>query len=360
MNGSYFCRTFFHIVQLFTYSNMISTRNTFQRELIVDECLRSSRPMTAREIMDKVNVYLANNQQKTISKPETIVRYIRSISERWKVEIEEIYEGRTVYYHYKDSNFSIYNSKMYKEIMEKLCRALHFIDEFAGLPHFEWLNEVRAMLYANSHEDPNKSHRIVTFHHNPGYAESLRHFTQLFDFIYSKTPMELTYRRFHCSEDTRHIVYPYHLKEYLQRWYLVGLTEKHPEDLTSFAFDRIVKIKKSDVPFIENPGFDIEEYYNAMIGLTIPKGSKPQDLLLWVDDQDYPYLKTNPIHQSQKLVREVDYGKIISLHLYVNYELEMRLLAYGERLIVLSPEDLSQRLLDRLETSVINYRKKKI
>lgn len=338
---------------------MISTRNTFKRELIVDECLRGSRLMSAREIMDKVNVYLANNQQKAISKPETIVRYIRSISERWKVEIDEINDGRSVYYHYKDSNFSIYNSKMYMEMIKKLSRALHFIDQYAGLPHFEWLNEVRAMLYANSHEDPNNSQRIVTFHHNPGYANSLRHFTQLFDFIESRTTIDLTYRRFHSLEETRHIVYPYHLKEYLQRWYLVGLTEKHPEDLTSFAFDRIVKVKKSDEPFIENPGFDIEEYYNAMIGLTIPKGAKPQDVLLWVDDQDYPFLKTNPIHHSQKLVREVDGGKIISLHIYVNYELEMRLLAYGERLVVLSPEELNLRMIDRLESSVNNYRKKR-
>ena len=338
---------------------MINIINIFKRELIVDECLRGSRPMTAREIMDKVNVYLANNQQVTIRKPETIVRYIRSIADRWNVEIEEIYEGRMVYYHYKDSNFSIYNSKMYMEIMEKLSRALHFIDDFAGLPHFEWLNEVRAMLYANSRENPDKSHRIVTFHHNPGYAESLRHFTQLFDFIESRTPIELTYRRFHSSEDTRHIVYPYHLKEYLQRWYLVGLTEKHPEDLTSFAFDRIVEFKKSDVPFIENPGIDIEEYYKAMIGITVPKGKKPQDVLLWVDDQDYPYLKTNPIHESQKMVREVDGGKILSLHILVNFELEMRLLAYGERVVVLSPEDLNQRMVDRLESALNNYRKKK-
>ena len=96
-----------------------------------------------------------------------------------------------------------------------------------------------------------------------------------------------------------------------------------------------------------------------MLGLTLNDDDEPQEVLLWVKNSEYPYLETNPIHESQKIVREVDGGKILSLHILVNYELEMRLLAYGERVVVLSPEDLNQRMIDRLDSALNNYRKKK-
>ena len=80
-----------------------------------------------------------------------------------------------------------------------------------------------------------------------------------------------------------------------------------------------------------------------MVGLTRPDDAVPQVVELWVDNSEYPYLKTKPIHKSQKLVREENGGKIISLHVIVNIELMMALLSYGDYVKVLAPPELRER-----------------
>ena len=92
-----------------------------------------------------------------------------------------------------------------------------------------------------------------------------------------------------------------------------------------------------------------------MVGLTIPDGAVPQDVLLRVENSEYPYLETKPIHKSQKFVRDEDGGKIISLHLYINTELEMQLMSYGKWIKVLAPEELHQRMKERIVAMVNNY-----
>ena len=92
-----------------------------------------------------------------------------------------------------------------------------------------------------------------------------------------------------------------------------------------------------------------------MVGLTIPDDTEPQDVILWVSEREYPYLKTNPIHTSQKLVRDVEDGKIISLHLYINSELVMRLLSHNIGIKVLAPQELRQKMKERVDEMLELY-----
>ena len=266
---------------------MKDSRLAFLREVAIDKCLRGPRPISMIEIMERVYSYLAQFVDNPSVKRNTIIRDLRSIRQRWNVEIEEEKKGKVVYYHYKDPFFSIYKSQLKIDDLEKLNETIRALKKYVGLPHCAWVENVNAILHAYAY-DNNDERPIVTFSHNPEYADNLKHFTPLFHYIRSKSAIVLKYKRSNSEEV-----------------------------------------------------------------------STPQDVLSWVDNNEYPYIKSNPIHQSQKLVREVDDGKIISLHLYVNYELEMRLLAYGERVAVLSPVDLNQRLTDRLEASINNYRKKR-
>ena len=92
-----------------------------------------------------------------------------------------------------------------------------------------------------------------------------------------------------------------------------------------------------------------------MVGLTIYDGTVPQDVFIWVHKDEYPYIKTDPIHHSQKYVCEKDGGVIISLHLYINTELEMQLLSYGKRIKVLAPPELRQKMKDNVKAMSSHY-----
>ena len=151
------------------------------------------------------------------------------------------------------------------------------------------------------------------------------------------------------------MVHPYQIRQYLKRWYLVASVDHHPESLTTFCFDRIVDFKVSKVPFRENTKFDTDEYFDPMVGLTRPDDAVPQVVELWVDNSEYPYLKTKPIHKSQKLVREENGGKVISLHAIVNIELMMALLSYGKWIKVLAPPELRQKMKDNVKAMSSHY-----
>ncbi len=333
---------------------MPNSKNPFVRELIIDRCLSGGKEMTLKEIMDEVNKDMAKRQEPGVYAKSTLLKDIKSISERWNVEILKTKRGDKFYYHYKDPVFSIYRSQLRTEDIEKLHQTIGILKNFVGLPHFEWIEELSARIHATTCVNQ-KQKPIVSFAHNPEYAHSLRHFTPLFDFIMADTAIELTYKRFNSELMRTHTVHPYHLKEYADRWYLVGVTESHPDSLTCFAFDRIVSYTRSDVPYRPNTSIDIEDHFNSMVGLTIYNDTEPQEVQLWVEDSEYPYLMTNPIHHSQQLVRNEQGGKVISLRLFVNFELEMRILSYGEYLKVLSPVELQQRIKKRCDASARLY-----
>ena len=61
-----------------------------------------------------------------------------------------------------------------------------------------------------------------------------------------------------------------------------------------------------------------------------------------------PFLKTQAIHHSQKLISEDKQAAKYSLELIVNNELENLFLSYGEFIKVISPKPLANRLSKRL------------
>jgi predicted DNA-binding transcriptional regulator YafY len=335
---------------------MPRTKDPIARLAIIDRFLCGKEALTLTEITNGVNEELIAQHQSPVVK-STIVKDLNFIIRSLGIDIDKKPKGKEFTYRYKNPSVSIFNSTLTLVDIEKLNLIVELIKDFIGLPQFEWLSQVSDRLHLSTLDDSKKK-PIVRFMHNPTFSEYRLHFNPLYEIIQEKKAIELTYRKFNSSEAKTYVVHPYELKEFACRWYLVGSVDHHPGSISCFGFERIISYKVSDVPYRENTR-DLDEYFNSMLGLTLNDDDEPKEVLLWVENREYPYLESNPIHESQKIVREVDDGKVISLHLCVNYELEMRLLAYGERVVVLSPEDLNQRLSDRFEASIINYRKKR-
>jgi predicted DNA-binding transcriptional regulator YafY len=69
-----------------------------------------------------------------------------------------------------------------------------------------------------------------------------------------------------------------------------------------------------------------------------------------------PYVKTKPIHHSQKINQENEDGIVVQLKLVVNKELISELLSYGKDLMVLKPESLAKIIKDDLIKAIDNYK----
>ena len=61
------------------------------------------------------------------------------------------------------------------------------------------------------------------------------------------------------------------------------------------------------------------------------------------------------MHPSQELRKQDDSGIIINICVVINFELEREILGFGERMKILSPRRLKQRLVNRLNGSLALY-----
>ena len=188
-------------------------------------------------------------------------------------------------------------------------------------------------------------------------SKGLEYLDELLSAIYEKCALRVLYKPFNKPE-REWIVHPYVVKEFKNRWFLLCRVGNQ-KLISNIALDRIKgKIKNSDAEYLENDLFDINTYFNNLIGVSIPPNSSPISILIKVIGSAADYVLTKPIHKSQEFVRTNDDGSIIcSLKLYNNFELGSHILSYGPSVEILEPDDLRKEISDMLLASYSLYKK---
>lgn len=68
-----------------------------------------------------------------------------------------------------------------------------------------------------------------------------------------------------------------------------------------------------------------------------------------------PYVITKPLHHTQKLLTDENGGKVFSIKVILNFELERELLGFGSKIKVLSPRILVKQMKENLAKSLERY-----
>lgn len=159
--------------------------------------------------------------------------------------------------------------------------------------------------------------------------------------------LEIKYRKFGEEETSGRIVSPYCIKYFKHRWYL--LTKDEEGQWKTFALDpRMRKVSLTDQDFVFPADFDAEEHFATAIGIETGEG---KDILLKAYGKEADYLRSAPIHASQRRIAE---GEGYSLFCLTNvnetsHELLQELLSRGDRIEVLGPRSLRQTLAGEVE-----------
>lgn len=250
-------------------------------------------------------------------------------------------------YHYTDPGFSIFNIPLRKEDQEELEHALIILRQFSGFRHVEGIENIIARLDDSMHKKQLDRHNIIEFDH-PVNAPGQQWLDRLYRHVFQKEVVLITYHPFDFKDPYTHPLSPYLLKEYNKRWFLVGYNHER-ERIEVLALDRIKNIEQSEVAYHRTASFNAQRYFQDIIGLTIPEEGKVEEVLIRVTPQQGPYLDTKPLHPSQELVEKGEADWLFRLYLIPNYELESKLLALGERVEVLKPLSLRERMKERVE-----------
>lgn len=277
------------------------------------------------------------------------IKFMES-SEGWNAPIKRYYDGRKCYYRYEDENFSI-NKKDFSETeLDTLDEALIMLNRLNGTAGFDWVSEFVANFEDKLGRKKNTT-PVIGYEKNP-FLTGIENLSSLYNYIVNKQVLKIKYQHFTLGEMI-HIMHPYYLKQYNNRWFLFGITENEKQYLTNLPLDRIIAIEPVQVEYIPNTQFDFEEYFDDVVGVSVPRSGEPEKVVLRFNQKRFPYIITKPLHPSQTVLDKEN--GIVQLHVFLTPELESLIFSYGDHVEVLEPAELRETFRKKTQNLIEKY-----
>ena len=313
------------------------------------------------DLTDKCNEMLYNAGLPEVTQRciEKDIKYIQG--DPFYAEIERYWSNGRSCIRYLDSSYSIFKKELTEEECNLLQEVLNTIGQFDGLSNFNWLDGLKYGLGLK--ERP----KIISFSNNP-YLQNSNLLGVLFDYISNRVVVQLEYHTF-IDENIRDILFhPYLLKQFNNRWYLIGASDGDNKILT-FALDRIDKVIARPDKKYRKCKHNLSKRFSDIIGVTLFEDRKIEHILFWASDLSKGYVRTKPLHESQILYKnkkeeelraqypQLQGGSFFSIDCISNYELIRELCSFGKDILVLSPESIKQEIITRIKEMWEDYEK---
>ena len=187
-------------------------------------------------------------------------------------------------------------------------------------------------------------------------SKGMEHFYGLLHAIKNRFVIELTHQKFTDDEPTNRKLFPLALKEFKGRWYLLA-KEETSETLKTFGLDRIIEFTISKKQFPKYNSTELNKLYADCFGIINPANLQPEKVVLVFNYEQGQFIKTYPLHPSQKVISEkpLEDAITIELTLKITFDFVMELLSFGEDLIVQKPLKLKKQLKSIIENTLKNY-----
>ncbi|WP_047451882.1 helix-turn-helix transcriptional regulator [Alistipes sp. ZOR0009] len=334
---------------------MSTNKNATIRYQALDKCFRNTgRKYFIEDLIEACNEALldVDSQSSGVKRRQVFedIKFMKD-SRGYEAPIESYRDGKKTYYRYSDTQFSINSQPLNEQEAYQLKESLVTLSRFKGLPQFNWIDEIIARL---EHTFKLKSQQVaISFEENP-YLRGTDYISILFGYIINKIPLTINYQPFSRTTPLIHTIHPYFLKQYNNRWFLLGLNDEL-DRITNIALDRITSIEEAKITYKENNSYDFDEYFDDVIGVSVPADGKPEKIVLRVDNSLLPYIKTKPIHGSQKIRQMGDADTIVELKLIPNYEFEAVIFSHSDRIEVVEPASLRAPLKEKIERLAKRY-----
>lgn len=335
---------------------MATNKNALIRYRAIDKCLQNTaRKWTLDNLIEACSAALYEYEGKDASVSKRTVQLdiqtMRSNKLGYSAPIE-VYEKK--YYKYAVPNFSITNIPLTEMDLDILSESMEMLRQFKDVSLFSELNGVIQKLEDKIFRESKDQSPIIHLDKNEELL-GLEHLDVIYQAILKKVVLVISYQSFKAKGPSDILFTAYILKEYNNRWFVVGLKDGSDKIMT-LALDRISSISYDiEAPYIKKK-FDANNYYKDTIGVTVLRDSDLINIELRVDKENAPYVMTKPFHPSQELKGDYPDGAIlISLYVHHNFELERMILGFGPSVTVLKPRRLKQRIKKKIEKAYSNY-----
>jgi predicted DNA-binding transcriptional regulator YafY len=285
----------------------MSRKEQFIRLLVIIEKLRSSGEASFQEVSD----YLKRRSQEsgynlTISQ-RGFQRDVNDIASIFDIEIKN-----------NSSHHYFIEYEGHSNLHERMFKAFDF------LPVLKLSEDISSMIYPE--KQGSGTENIFGFLHA----------------IKNRFTIKFIYHKYWGNTQEEKNVEPLALKEFRNRWYLLA-KDKNKGMIRTYALDRIseVQITKEKFKTAEN---NINGMFRNCFGIVIPEKQKTENVVLSFTPLKGKYLKSLPLHESQKILVDNENEFRIQLHLYITHDFIRELLYHSEEMEVISPVHLRKEL----------------
>jgi predicted DNA-binding transcriptional regulator YafY len=232
----------------------------------------------------------------------------------------------------------------------------YFIDRDKSLDvatFFSFLQMVNnAALLVESLTESKNASKYISFD-NSQAMKGIEHLKPLLAAIKSHKEISFQHCKFHSEEKKHYTLKPYLLKEFQNRWYVVG-KKPNIEGFRIFGIDRIENLEVKTNTFTPKRNEDAAALFDQVIGLYDIEG-RPQIVELSFTPRQGKYIKTLPLHHSQDILIDNEQEFRISLFLIPNFELCQEILKHGDAVKVISPPFLIKKIKNVLQNALEQY-----
>lgn len=346
-------------------TNKLPQNKNFQKRItILDECFASQ---TGAYTIDKLIDLVKNRLGLKVSRRtiQNDISYIKETIENNNavkidfslnpVFIPRLFDGKKTVFKYSDNKLALGNQLLSKTDKEQLNETLSILSRYRNREDFYWLDELFPRIEASFelvHEDFNS---LISYQSNRDYSGQ-SWVGVIYNQLLRKKVLIIEYRNFNADTSYLRKIHPYHLKQYNNRWFLMGYEEsKKYTGITNLALDRIIDITET-VQDIRKDTMNWGDYFDEIIGVSRPVGEEPTEIKLRFTRKQIPYVLTKPIHgASQKLDKEDPEQRTISIEVIPNFELYQTILSFGAEVQVISPQSVINKMEELIKQMKNGY-----
>lgn len=261
------------------------------------------------------------------------------------------------YYEYDDPDYSITHLPLNDEGLDALNSALDILRQLQGFPQLASSIDIISKLNEQISRQTGSSAPAMDMEHVAGY-KGAQFIGTIYEAVRKRQTLVIEYQSFKARHPEALTVYPYLLKEYRNRWFLIceKATNRSPQ-VNIFALDRIISVRQDKAhPFRKCVDFDPEHFFDDTIGVTKQICDKARRVVIRIDRQQAPYVESKPFHKSQKVEQRFHDGSIqLSLKVVINNELERLILGYGGHAEVIAPPEFRSRIAESVRIAAKKY-----
>jgi len=172
--------------------------------------------------------------------------------------------------------------------------------------------------------------------------------------IKNQIQISFGYQKFWENEATNRILNPYALKEFRNRWYLIG-NDFSKNQIRIFALDRLRDLEIGKQTFVQNQAFDVNGYFHDFFGIVNVDGRNAEEVVLSFSPDKGKYIKSLPLHHSQQILADNQQEVLIKLKLVVTFDFVMELMSHGADLKVIQPQSLIDEIKGNYQKALLQY-----